>query len=88
MMGSYGYFPTYTIGAMNAAQMFDAATRENPGIRPGIATGDFEPLLSWLRERVHGQASRLSIDELMTSATGKPLDVEVFRAHLEARYLS
>ena len=72
---------------MNAAQMFDAATRENPDIRPGIARGDFEPLLSWLRTRVHGQASRLSIDELMTSATGKALDVEVFRVHLENRYL-
>jgi carboxypeptidase Taq len=87
MMGSYGYFPTYTLGAMNAAQLFDAATRADGAIRPGIGRGDFAPLLSWLRANVHGQASCLSIDDLMTQATGRPLDVDVFRAHLEARYL-
>ena len=47
--GAWGYFPTYTLGAMTAAQLFDAATRADPDIRPAIARGDFHPLLRWLR---------------------------------------
>ena len=57
--GAWGYFPTYTLGAMTAAQLFDAATRADPAIRPAIARGDFAPLLAWLRANVHGQGSLL-----------------------------
>ena len=84
--GGWGYFPTYTLGAMTAAQLFDAACHADPGILPGIATGDFAPLLSWLRVNVHGQASLLETDELLTRATGRPLDASVFKAHLRRRY--
>src|SRR6185437_1352085 len=55
--GAWGYFPTYTLGAMTAAQLFDAATRADAQIMPGIARGDFAPLLGWLRENVHGKGS-------------------------------
>jgi carboxypeptidase Taq len=85
--GIFAYFPTYTLGAMTAAQLFAAAVEQVPAIRPGIRAGDFTPLLGWLRTHVHSQGSRYSSDELLTRATGKPLDVSVFRAHLEARYL-
>lgn len=87
MDGSVGYFPTYTLGAMTAAQLFDAATRADADILPGVGRGDFAPLLSWLRTNVHQWGSLLSTDELLTRATGKPLDAAVFRAHLEERYL-
>ncbi len=86
-MGAIGYFPTYTLGAMNAAQLFEAAVRSDAEILPGIAGGDFKPLVAWLRENVHGKASRYSMSELMTRATGRPLEVSVFREHLERRYL-
>ncbi len=85
--GAWGYFPTYTLGAMSAAQLFDAARRSDPAIAKGVADGDFRPLLAWLRRHVHGRGSFLSTRALMTEATGRPLDPAVFKAHLQARYL-
>jgi carboxypeptidase Taq len=86
--GVWGYFPTYSLGAMTAAQLFDAATRADPAIEPGLARGDFAPLLAWLRAHVHRLGSKLSTDELVTSATGRPLDPAVFKAHVTRRYLA
>ncbi|MDB5361305.1 MAG: Thermostable carboxypeptidase 1 [Rhodospirillales bacterium] len=86
--GLWGYFPTYTLGAMTAAQLFQAATAQDASIRPGLAKGDFAPLLGWLRRNVHGRASSVPAAELLTDATGKPLDAEAFQRHLQTRYLS
>lgn len=86
--GAWGYFPTYTLGAMTAAQLFDAARREMPAIPEALRHGDFAPLLAWLRENVHAKGSLLSTDDLLTQATGRPLDAKVFEAHLKARYLA
>ncbi len=85
--GSWGYFPTYTLGAMTAAQLFDAAQRADAAILPGIGQGDFAPLRTWLRTNVHGKGSLLTTRELLTEATGRPLDPTVFEAHLRRRYL-
>ena len=85
--GGWGYFPTYTLGAMTAAQLFDAACRAEPDVLPGIARGDFSPLVGWLRANIHAQGSRYETDELLTRATGRPLDAGVFKAHLARRYL-
>ena len=86
--GAWGYFPTYTLGAMSAAQLYAAAVAAVPEIPEAIGRGDFAPLLGWLREKVHARGSLLSTDELLTAATGRPLDPEVFKAHLRARYLA
>jgi len=85
--GAFGYFPTYTLGAMTAAQLFDAAKRADPAIEPGIGTGDFAPLFAWLGTHVHGKASRFSTSEIIEQATGKPLDAAIFERHLRARYI-
>lgn len=85
--GSFGYFPTYTLGALAAAQLFAAACRAVPEIRPGLARGDFAPLLGWLRANVHARASLLETDELLIAATGRPLGTGDFLAHLRRRYL-
>jgi carboxypeptidase Taq len=85
--GAWGYFPTYTLGAMIAAQLFDAAKRADPSILPRIAEGDFGPLLAWLRTHVHGKGSLLSTAELVREATGRPLDAAIYKRHLETRYL-
>jgi carboxypeptidase Taq len=85
--GAWGYFPNYTLGAMTAAQLYAAALAAVPDIPAAIGRGDFAPLMTWLRENVHAQGSLLTTDELLTAATGRPLDPEVFKAHLEARYL-
>ncbi len=86
--GAWGYFPTYTLGAMTAAQLFAAADAADPAIEPGIAKGDFTALLAWLRCNVHGKGSLLSTAELLHQATGRPLDPGVFEAHLRRRYLA
>ncbi|TAJ30086.1 carboxypeptidase M32 [Bosea sp. (in: a-proteobacteria)] len=85
--GGWGYFPTYTLGAMTAAQIFDAACTAEPGILPGIGKGDFAPLVGWLRAHIHGRGSLLPTDALLTEATGRPLDAGVFKAHLRRRYI-
>lgn len=86
--GAWGYFPTYTLGAMMAAQIFDAARTAEPGIVLGIAKGDFKSLLDWLRKNVHGHGSKFETPDLLEKATGRPLDAETFKAHLKKRYLS
>ncbi len=85
--GAWGYFPTYTLGAMSAAQLYAAARDADPAIETGIGQGDFKPLMAWLREHVHGKARLMNAPALLTEATGKPLDPNVFKAHLQARYL-
>jgi carboxypeptidase Taq len=86
--GAFGYFPTYTLGALTAAQMFSAATHADPTILPGIAAGDFSPLFRWLRPNVHEIGRRLGPDALIERATGTPLGTDAFRRHLERRYLA
>ena len=86
--GNWGYFPTYTLGALIAAQLFEAARRDVPGLVQAIAEGEFAPLLAWARERVHLKGSLLSTAELVETATGRPLGTASFERHLRDRYLS
>jgi carboxypeptidase Taq len=86
--GAWGYFPTYTLGALAAAQLFAAARTANPGLMAAIGQGDFAPLLSWLRANVHSKGSLADTDALLTQATGAPLGTSAFKAHLESRYLA
>jgi len=85
--GAFGYFPCYSLGAMTAAQIFAAAVAAKPGIPAAIGQGDFAPLRTWLAENVHSLGSSLSTAEIVTKATGKPLDSNIFKAHLKRRYL-
>jgi carboxypeptidase Taq len=86
--GAFGYFPSYTLGAMAAAQLMAAARRAEPELDVALGRGDLAPLLGWLRREVHGRASLLGFQDLLRHATGKPLDPGDFIAHLTARYLS
>ena len=85
--GAWGYFPTYTLGAMAAAQFYAAAKAADGGIEPALAGGDFAPLYAWLRPNVHERGSRYGTGELLERATGRPLDATAFKVHLNARYL-
>ena len=85
--GAWGYFPTYTLGAMTAAQLFDAAKRADDAIVDGIWRGDFGPLMAWLGANVHSKGTLLAGKELLSQATGRHLDAEVFKSHLRTRYL-
>jgi carboxypeptidase Taq len=86
--GALGYFPSYTLGAMAAAQLIAAARRAVPTLDAALGQGDLSPLLGWLRVNVHSQGSRLGFNDLLRAATGKPLDPADFQAHLTARYLA
>lgn len=85
--GAFGYFPTYTLGALAAAQLFGAVRNAVPDLDAKIATGDFAPLLSWIGDNVHALGSSSSTDQIMAAATGIPLGADAFLAHLEERYL-
>ncbi|GAC1342876.1 MAG: carboxypeptidase M32 [Acetobacteraceae bacterium] len=85
--GAFGYFPSYSLGAMAAAQLMAAARRDVQRLDAALGRGELAPLLTWLRQRVHAQGSRLGFNELLQSATGKPLDPADFEAHLIRRYL-
>lgn len=85
--GAWGYFPTYTLGALAAAQIYAAATEAAPHIPGEIARGEFATLIGWLRSHLHGKGSSASTRDLMIGATGRPLDTTAFRAHLRRRYV-
>jgi len=85
--GLFGYFPSYTLGAMAAAQLMAAARREAPGIDAALAEGSMAPLQDWLTRKVHAFGSRHGFNDLLHHATGSPLGADAFEAHLRARYL-
>ncbi len=85
--GLFGYFPTYTLGALTAAQLYASAVKAEPDIPRGLARGDARPLLGWLGQHVHGLGASIPPGEIVRRATGAPLDPQVFRRHIERRYL-
>jgi carboxypeptidase Taq len=86
--GLWGYFPTYTLGALIAAQLFAAMRAALPDVFELIGEGDFAPVLAWLGQNVHRKGSLLSTAELVEAATGAPLGTAAFATHLRARYLA
>jgi carboxypeptidase Taq len=86
--GAFGYFPSYTLGAMAAAQLMAVAMRQIQGLKTAMGLGDLSPLINWLHVNVHAHGSLFGFNELLKEATGKPLDPTDFQTHLKARYLS
>jgi len=83
--GSLGYFPTYTLGNLFSAQLFEAAGRDLGDLDASFARGEFAPLREWLREKVHRHGQRYLPQELITLATGAPPSVEPLLAHLRRK---
>jgi carboxypeptidase Taq len=86
--GAFGYFPSYTLGAMYAAQYFATMRKLHPDLDQKIEAGNLAPIFDWLNANIWSKASELSTDELVSRATGEALNPKHFRAHLEARYLA
>lgn len=85
--GSFGYFPSYTLGAIYAAQFAGAIERDIGNIGDLIASDNGLSLIfNWLKNNVWEKASLLSTDELICQATGEPLNTQWFRHYLEQRY--
>ena len=87
-LGSLGYFPTYTLGNLNAAQLMFAAEKRVPGLRDQLAQGNYTPLLHWLRENVHQYGRRYLPAELMSRATGEPTQARFRIEYLRNKYLN
>jgi carboxypeptidase Taq len=80
--GGLGYFPTYTLGNLYAAQFMAQARRDLPGLDEAFARGDFAPLRQWLTHSIHRHGSLYRPDELCRRVTGQPLDPSVFVTYL------
>ncbi len=84
--GLIGYFPTYTLGNLNAAQLFAQARRDEPGLEADLCAGRYDSLLVWLRQRVHHHGERFLPPALMTQATGQPTRSEDYLRTLRAKF--
>jgi carboxypeptidase Taq len=84
--GAFGYFPSYTMGALMAAQQWAAIKRENPSVDSDIAQGNFASTTTWRQNHIWQKASSASTPELMRQATGETLQAKYFIAHLQQRY--
>ena len=85
--GGFGYFPTYTLGAVFAAQI-DNYLRKSIDVSNLIKSGNFLPIISWLNENIHSLGSKYSSDELIVRSTGSALDVNIFKNYLKDKYLA
>jgi carboxypeptidase Taq len=85
-LGLFGYFPTYTLGTLNAAQLFRAALRQVPELAEDLVAARYDRLLEWLREKIHRQGRRYSPQELIRRATGEPLRASYFLDYLKTKY--
>lgn len=83
--GMIGYFPTYTLGNLYAAQFFAKAHADLPNLLNGFRRGNFQPLLEWLRTNIHSQGKRYRANELVTRVTGQTLSSKPFLMHLERK---
>jgi carboxypeptidase Taq len=85
--GLFGYYPQYVVGAAIAAQLAEALRRAVPQLDEQVASGEFGGLMTWLREAVHRHGARLSAQDLIREATGRPISANASLRYLEAKYL-
>ncbi|KEA61750.1 Thermostable carboxypeptidase 1 [Marinobacterium lacunae] len=85
--GAFGYFPSYTLGALNAAQLFSAMHRDLPALDAHLREGNVSSLRQWLGSRIWSKGSFLSSKELITQATGEATNPDYFIRHIRNRYL-
>jgi carboxypeptidase Taq len=83
--GAIGYFPTYTLGNLYAAQFFAQAKQEMPNLETDFSRGDFTRLLGWLRKNIHGQGMKYSASELVKTLTDRERSAQPLLDHLRER---
>ncbi len=83
---SFGYFPTYALGTILSAQLFDKALADVPGLETAMAGGDYSGLLGWLREKIHRQGARWLPAELVQRACGEPAQSHSYLRYLRAKF--
>ncbi|MBL7786948.1 MAG: carboxypeptidase M32 [Chitinophagales bacterium] len=84
--GSFGYFPTYSLGSFYAAQFFAAAQRSIPDLNSQIEAGKLGELLAWLRTNIHQYGMLYTSEELCQKVTGEPLNFDYFMQYAREKY--
>lgn len=84
--GSMGYFPTYALGNLYSAQLFEVILRDIPTLFEEIEVGNFQPLLNWLRNKIHHVGRRRTAGEIVQDVTGRPPEAGPYIAYLESKY--
>ena len=83
---SFGYFPTYTLGNIYSAMIFEAASRDVPDLREMFRQGEFKPLLDWLKEKIYSQGQRYRSRQLIEHVTGRAPECRTFLDYLGSKY--
>ncbi|WP_119078653.1 carboxypeptidase M32 [Chitinophaga alhagiae] len=84
--GSFGYFPTYSLGSFYAAQLYSAAVQQVPGLENAIAAGSYNTLLEWLRSNIHRYGRFYTSNELCEKVTGEKLSFKYFLAYAQQKF--
>jgi carboxypeptidase Taq len=84
--GSFGYFPTYAIGTMYAAQLFQKFGEEHETVREEISQGHYNALAHWLYDHIHQYGRLMTADELIKKTCGEGLNSKVFVTYLKEKY--
>ena len=85
-VGLFGYFPSYSLGNLYAAQFVQAMRKDLPDLDARVRAGDYASVLGWLRENIHASGAAFLPDELCERVTGKPLDPRHFTDYLNRKY--
>lgn len=85
-LATFGYFPTYQLGNLYAAQFFNAAKKAIPDLDGQVAAGQLKPLREWLRENIHRHGKRYRATELVKVVTGQELSHKPYMEYLNAKY--
>ncbi|MDR4508018.1 MAG: carboxypeptidase M32 [Candidatus Brocadiaceae bacterium] len=84
--GSFGYFPTYSLGNIFAAQLFEKIEKDMPDIRKSLEEGKYSALLEWLQANLYSHGRKFTPDELAKKITGTPLQTRSFIAYLQNKF--
>ncbi len=84
--GTIGYFPTYTLGNIIAAQLYNKMKADLPDLEVGFARGEFLPLLTWMREHIHKHGSKFTAPELLQRELGEEIRAQPLLDYMHAKY--
>ena len=82
----FGYFPTYALGNLYAAQLFETAVTQSPTIIDELGQGQTTSLVAWMRENIHQHGKKFTPRELIQRATGQPLSHEPFMRYVTQKF--
>jgi carboxypeptidase Taq len=84
--GSFGYFPTYAIGTIYAAQLFERFGKDHETMQEELSQGNYDVIRQWLFDHIHRYGRLMTADELIKKTCGEGLNSKVFVAYLKEKY--